>query len=308
MRCLPGWKQLKVKFSIVFKEKFTAYYDLVKFRLTSTVVATSAFGYILGCKFNTVGDWTTRFDWLEFAGVFIGGLFIVFGSNGLNQLLEKGQDSKMARTATRPIVEGRLTDNQARTFSLVSGFLGVLLLAVTTNYTATVLGLISFVVYVFVYTPMKGITPFAVMVGAIPGALPPLIGYTAVTNHIDEPGIILFLVQFFWQFPHFWAIAWLLHDDYQKAGYWLLPSRGGRDKSSAYQIVIYTVILVMTSMVPVYFRLCGKLALAGVLPVGLLFLFMAFRLLNTLDNTDARKLLFTSFVYTPLVYLSYIFL
>ncbi len=283
-----------------------AYYDLVKFRLTSTVVATSIFGYILSCKFNTVGHWTSRFDWIEFAGVLTGGLFIVFGSNGLNQLLEKGQDSKMARTATRPIVEGRLTEKQARTFSLISGLLGVIILAVTTNYTSTMLGFISFVLYVFVYTPMKGVSPFAVMVGAVPGALPPLIGYTAITNHIDEPGIILFLVQFFWQFPHFWAIAWLLHDDYQKAGYWLLPSRGGRDKGSAYQIVIYTVILIMTSLVPVYFGYCGKWALAGVLPVGLLFLYMAFRLLNTLDVKDAKKLLFTSFVYTPLVYLSYI--
>jgi protoheme IX farnesyltransferase len=283
-----------------------AYFDLVKFRLTSTVVATSIFGYLLGCKFNAVDGSLAGFSWLVFLGVFLGGLLIVFGSNGLNQLLEKTQDSQMMRTQNRPIVEGRLSESQARIFSIVCGIVGVLILLFTTPLLTTLLGALSLILYVFVYTPLKGITPLAVMIGAIPGALPPLIGYTAATGVIDDGGIILFLVQFFWQFPHFWAIAWLLHDDYQKAGYWLLPSKGGRDTYSAFQIVIYTLILIATSIMPVVYGMCDVWVLAGVLPAGLLFLFYALMLRKTLETSDARKLLFTSFLYTPVVFLSYI--
>lgn len=282
------------------------YGELVKFRLTTTVVATSAFGYILGCKMNNNLRWTSEFSWIEFLGVFTGGLFIVFASNGLNQLIEKENDSKMSRTAGRPVVEGRISVNDARIFSLASGVLGVLILALSTNFTATLLGVLSFAIYVFIYTPMKQISPFAVLVGAIPGALPPLIGYTAAIPRIDEPGVMLFLVQFFWQFPHFWAIAWLLHDDYQKAGYWLLPSQGGRDKRSAYQVLIYSVLLSMVAMMPVYYGLTGPWALVVIIPLSLFFCFKAFRLFRTLETKEARQLLFSSFVYTPLVFLSYI--
>jgi protoheme IX farnesyltransferase len=236
----------------------------------------------------------------------IGGLLVVFGSNGLNQLLEKIPDSKMARTQNRPIVEGRLTDNQARVFSWASAMAGVLVLMVTTSLLTALLGLLSFVLYVFVYTPMKGSSPLAVMVGAIPGALPPLIGYTAFTGKIDEAGIILFLVQFFWQFPHFWAIAWLLHDDYQKAGYWLLPSMGGRDKKSGFQVVLYTLILIVASVMPVFYGLCSYWALIGILSSGIFFAIFAFKLHKTLQIADAKKLLYASFIYTPIVFLTYI--
>jgi len=283
-----------------------AYFDLVKFRLTSTVVATSIFGYLLGCKFHSADNSLSGFNWLVFSGVLLGGLLIVFGSNGLNQLLEKTQDSQMSRTQTRPIVEGRLSESQARVFSLLCGIAGVVVLLFTAPLLTAILGGISLLLYVFVYTPLKGVTPLAVMIGAIPGALPPLIGYTAATGAIDEAGVILFLVQFFWQFPHFWAIAWLLHDDYQKAGYWLLPSKGGRDKYSAFQILVYTLILIATSAMPVVYGMCDTWVLAGVLPAGILFLFYAVKLHKTLEISDARKLLFTSFLHTPVVFLSYI--
>lgn len=288
------------------KETFKAYGQLVKFRLATSVVATSAFGYILGCKIFNTNDWTQDFDWLVFSGVVIGGLLVVFASNGLNQLIEKENDSKMARTATRPIVEGRISTRNARIFSLVSGVAGVAILAITTNFVATLLGFISFAIYVFIYTPMKQVSPFAVLVGAIPGALPPLIGYTAVIARIDEPGIMLFLVQFFWQFPHFWAIAWMLHDDYQKAGYWLLPSKGGRDKRSAYQILLYTVLLGLVSIMPVYYKVSGPYALLLIIPLCVYFCYKAFVLFRTLEVKDARKLLYSSLLFTPLVFLAYI--
>jgi protoheme IX farnesyltransferase len=153
---------------------------------------------------------------------------------------------------------------------------------------------------------MKQVSPVAVMIGAIPGALPPLIGYSAVVPRLDEIGLILFLVQFFWQFPHFWAIAWLLHDDYQKAGYWLLPTRGGRDKRSAYQILIYTVILNLVSLMPLYYGVSNIAAVSVIIPLALFFFYKSYRLFVTLDTTEARKLLYASFLYTPVVFLSYI--
>jgi heme o synthase len=282
------------------------YFELVKFRLTSTVVATSAFGYILGCKINNDAVWTSAFKWDQFLGVFFGGLFIVFASNGLNQVIEKENDGKMDRTSNRPVADGRLSISNARLFSLLCGVVGVLILAFFTNFTTTLLGFVSLVIYVFIYTPMKQISSLSVMVGAFPGALPPLIGYTAVTGTIDEPGMILFLVQFFWQFPHFWAIAWLLHDDYQKAGYWMLPSKGGRDKRSGYQILIYTVLLVLISLWPVYYGMCKIQGLYLILPIGLFFTYKAIILFKTLEISDARKLLYASFLYTPVVFLAYI--
>jgi protoheme IX farnesyltransferase len=153
---------------------------------------------------------------------------------------------------------------------------------------------------------MKQVSPLAVMVGAIPGALPPLIGYSAVIPSLDQLGIILFLIQFFWQFPHFWAIAWMLHDDYQKAGYWLLPSGGGRDKRSAYQILIYTVILALVCLMPLFYNIASLKAIVVIIPMSLFFLYKAFRLFKTLEIKDARQLLFTSFLFTPVVFLCYI--
>ncbi len=293
-------------------ETLKAFAQLVKFRLTITVVATSAFGYLLGLKYTYLDEWQHYFHWMNFLGVFFGGMLIVFASNGLNQVIEKENDSRMSRTSKRPMVEDRLTIQQARIFCFVSGVAGIVWLYFAANALSALLGFLSFAIYVFVYTPMKQISPLSVMVGAFPGALPPLIGYTAVTNGLDFPGLILFLVQFFWQFPHFWAIAWILHEDYQKAGYWLLPSAGGRDKNSAYQVLIYTVILIAVSLMPIYhayYNLATHNALyqlAVVLPLGLWFLYKAFRLFKSLEVADARKLLYASFLYTPVVFLAYI--
>jgi len=283
-----------------------SYFQFIKFRLSSTVAGTSAFGYLLGCQINNREHWRDAFEWPVFWAVLVGGMLVVFASNGLNQIIEKGNDSKMTRTSSRPIVEDRISLPNARIFCWVTGLLGLLLLAVLTPFTTMLLSLVSLVVYVFVYTPMKQVSPLAVMVGAIPGALPPLIGYTAAVGRIDEPGMMLFLVQFFWQFPHFWAIAWMLHDDYQKAGYWLLPSSGGRDKRSAYQILIYTVLLMLVSMMPIYYELSAPQALMLILPAGFWVLFNAYRLFRSLEVADARKLMFASLLFTPAVFMAYI--
>lgn len=283
-----------------------AFGQLIKFRLTSSVAATSVFGYLLGCKLNADGSWTELFDWSVFLGVLIGGMLVVFASNGLNQIIEKENDGKMARTSARPIVEERIPLSQAILFCWITGIAGIVLLSLTVPFVAVFLSGLSLAIYVFVYTPMKQTSNIAVMIGAIPGALPPLIGYTAVVGRIDEPGMMLFLVQFFWQFPHFWAIAWMLHDDYQKAGYWMLPSSGGRDKKSAYQILIYTVLLIIISMTPIYYGMCGVKSLMLILPISLWVLAKAFALFRSMEIVDARKLLYATLIYTPVVFLGYI--
>lgn len=283
------------------------YVELIKFRLTTTVVATSSFGYLIALKYTKGTHWLDDFNWLLFLGVLVGGMFIVFAANGLNQIIEKENDGKMSRTSNRPIVEGRISVRDARVFCWITGFVGIFtLIAVGASFLSVLLGGLSLVIYVFVYTPMKQVSPIAVMIGAIPGALPPWIGYAAIVPRLDELGLILFLVQFFWQFPHFWAIAWMLHDDYQKAGYWLLPTKSGRDKRSAYQVLIYTVILIMVSMMPLMYGIASIKAISVILPVGLFFLFKAYRLFVTLEVSEAKKLLYASFLYTPIVFLCYI--
>lgn len=289
------------------KSTFKSYLELIKFRLTSTVVATSSFGYLIALKSIGGDDWLSLFNWWLFAGVLIGGMFIVFAANGMNQIIEKENDAKMSRTSNRPIVENRINVKSARIFCWITGILGLfVLMASGASFLAVLLGGLSLVVYVFIYTPMKQVSPMAVLVGAIPGALPPWIGYAAVVPRVDELGFILFLVQFFWQFPHFWAIAWILHEDYQKAGYWLLPTKGGRDKRSAYQVLIYTVILNLVSMMPLMYGIADIKAISVIIPVGVFFLFKAYRLFQTLEVSEARKLLYASFLYTPVVFLCYI--
>ena len=286
---------------------FKNYVELIKFRLTTTVVATSSFGYLIALKYTKGTHWLDDFNWLLFIGVLVGGMFIVFAANGLNQIIEKENDGKMSRTSNRHIEEGRLSVRDARVFCWITGFVGIFtLIAVGASFLSVLLGGLSLVIYVFVYTPMKQVSPMAVMIGAIPGALPPWIGYAAIVPRLDELGLILFLIQFFWQFPHFWAIAWMLHDDYQKAGYWLLPTKSGRDKRSAYQVLIYTVILIMVSMMPLMYGIASIKAISVILPLGLFFLFKAYRLFVTLEVSEAKKLLYASFLYTPIVFLSYI--
>jgi protoheme IX farnesyltransferase len=175
------------------------------------------------------------------------------------------------------------------------------------NWQSAVLGFGAFFSYVFIYTPMKRVSPWAVFVGAFPGAIPPFLGAVAATDKFGFLPGILFFVQFTWQFPHFWAIAWMLHDDYQKAGYWLLPSGGGRDKKSAYQILIYTVILNLVSLMPLLYGVSSVNVLFVILPLCLYFFFKSLQLFKTLEIKDARKLLYASFLYTPVVFLSYIF-
>jgi protoheme IX farnesyltransferase len=198
------------------------YHQLVKTRLTLSVVISAVLGFWLGA-----GELTSFTLMWPLA---IGGFLVVAASNGLNQVIERNFDKLMVRTNNRPVATGRMGVLEAVLFSLLSGTVGVAILTTYLNPMSGVLGCIALLSYAFVYTPLKRYTPFAVFVGAIPGAIPPLLGWVAATGTIGMGGIVLFMIQFFWQFPHFWSIAWLLDEDYQRAGYRLLPSRNGKIK------------------------------------------------------------------------------
>jgi protoheme IX farnesyltransferase len=231
----------------------------------------------------------------------IGGFLVTAASNGFNQIIERNLDKLMARTQNRPLPSGKMTLNQAFFIAITLGILGILLLWVFINPLSGILGTLALLLYTFVYTPLKQKTPLAVFIGAFPGAIPPMLGYVAVSGTMSLEAIILFSVQFMWQFPHFWAIAWVLDDDYKKAGFYLLPSRGGRDKSSAFQVLIYTLCLLPVSLMPIVFNISGSIAAVIIILCGIGFIAQAIKLYSRCDVKSAQQLMFGSFVYLPVV-------
>ena len=245
-------------------------------------------------------------DGLVIFYLMLGGTLVTAASNGANQIWERDLDKFMNRTNRRPLPTGQMSLREAYIICVFSLITGTILLALI-NWKSAILGVLAFVSYVFIYTPLKQKTPWAVFVGAFPGAIPPLLGAIAHTNAFGfEPGV-LFFVQFTWQFPHFWAIAWVLYDDYKKAGFSLLPSRTGRSKHSAFQIMLYALALIPFSLVPWLLGWTGiySLIIASVLGIG--FFLYAYKLYHSLEVSDARKLMFASFVYLPIIQFVYVF-
>lgn len=235
----------------------------------------------------------------------IGGIFVTGASNGMNQIIERDLDAKMERTKNRPIPQGRLSLTEA--YIIVATLLNAgLLFMYLINIHVLIWSFLSFVLYAFVYTPLKLRTPWAVFVGAIPGAFPPFIGALAFQDGYTQLAGILYLVQFMWQFPHFWAIAWVLYDDYKHGGFNLLPAKNGRSKESAFPILVYTLLLVPFSLLPWALNMTGDATLIIGSLLGLGFFLYAYRLYLTCDVKDARKLMFASFVYLPLIQFLYV--
>ena len=239
----------------------------------------------------------------------MGGYLLTGASNGLNQVIEKRVDGLMERTAERPLPAGRMEPSQAILYSVLAGIIGLGCLF-TLNPLSGWLGVAALVSYAFIYTPLKSRSTLSVFVGAFPGALPPMIGYVAATGDFGiEPGT-LFAVQFMWQFPHFWAIAWLAHDDYQKAGYHMLPFRAGRTKESAWQILMYTAFCIPASLLPWALPtgspMVGNIALSVAILCGIGLMIPAVKLFRTLDRKYARQLMFASFAYLPVVQIAYV--
>ncbi len=274
---------------------------LFKLRLTFLVVISAVLGYFMG---TNVADWTKLF------ALSIGGLLLTGGSNGMNQVLEKEWDKLMHRTQNRPIPAGRMQPVEGLIISLLAGIVGIAVLWIFINTASGVLGLLAFFMYVFIYTPMKRVSSLAVFIGAFPGAIPPMLGYVAATNSYGLEAGLLFAMQFMWQFPHFWAIAWVAHDDYQRGGYKLLPFNEGRTKKSAFQILLYSLFLIPVSLlpwaIPLHQPLVGNLAAIVAFLAGSVMAYFSFKLYKSCEISDARKVMFTSFFYLPIVQLFYV--
>ncbi|MCP9745703.1 heme o synthase [Lacihabitans sp. CS3-21] len=284
-------------FKISFGKKSRAYFDLTKFRLSITVVFSSCFGYSL---------YANDLNFVELLIFGFAAFCITASANIINQIKEIELDKLMSRTVNRPLPSGRLSIAEASVFGFIMGILGLSILVFKYNVSAASLALLSLILYGFVYTPLKRVGPIAVAVGALPGAFPPMIGWVAASGHFGlEPGI-LFAIQFFWQFPHFWAIAWVLDDDYKKAGFKLLPSKGGKDLNSAIQIVIYTLFLLPLCWVPYYLQMTKIDSAVIALLCGILFLAQTLYLMKERSKKAAMGLMFGSFLYLPIVQIAYL--
>lgn len=284
--------------------KWKDFSQLIKFRLTFLVVFSASISFLIGSKVNeqTLGE---RINWTNWGMLIAGGFLVTGAANIFNEIIEKDLDKLMKRTMLRPIPAGKMTTGQALIIGMFMGIFGTYLLG-SLNLTTGFLSVFSIFLYAFAYTPLKRKSPIAVFVGAIPGALPPLIGYVAAHPKIDVIALVLFGIQFVWQFPHFWAIAWVLDDDYKLAGFRLLPT-GKRDKVSAITALIFTLILLPVSLLPTYLHFGGYIIGGVSLALSLVFIYQAFMLTRTLEIKSAKQLMYGSFFYLPLVQLILLF-
>ena len=279
------------------------YIELLKPRLSATVLFSCLVGYLLA---------TELVDYFLLLKLMVGGFCLVAASNGLNQVYEVNVDSLMERTKNRPLPTKRISITNAFLFSLSLGLCGVIILS-TINFRCVFFGTLSCLIYVLGYTPLKTSTPLSGFIGAFPGAMPFMLGWVSVTNQFGLETGILFAIQFLWQFPHFWSIAWIRYSDYNKAGIQLLPS-GQKDHKSAFQIVFYTFWLLPISISPLllsYLQIDSKLQLSlfGALSIfilGFVFLRFALKLLQDKTIASAKKLMFFSLLYLPLLQIIYV--
>ncbi len=275
------------------KSWFSVYADLFKARLTALVLLTTFVGFYLG--------WQGAMNFILMFHALFGTALVASGAAALNQFLEREYDAKMRRTATRPLPSGRL---QPTTVMLVGGICcaaGLVYLATLVNLLTSVLGAVTLVSYLFIYTPMKRVSWINTLVGAIPGALPPLMGWTAARNELTGEGWALFAILAFWQIPHFMAIAWMYRDEYAKAGFVMLPSIDPTGVRTAQQAISNTLALLIASLCPFAFGLTGKIYLAAALILGLGFFWCAIQFSRQMTLPRAKQLFFASIIYLPLL-------
>ncbi len=271
--------------------------ELMKFRLSFLVAFSCAFGYVLGAN---------NYQLSSMFLVALGGFLVSGGGIIINQILEKDIDKLMTRTQNRPLPTYRVSINEAIVLCIVVSSLGLGILYLVSNGLTVLLSFVSLILYGFVYTPLKRVGPIAVFVGAIPGALPPLLGWLAATGSITHEAVIIFGIQFIWQFPHFWAIAWLAFDDYKKAGIKLLPSSGEKNFQTAVQIMIYTLFLIPMGLLPAKFGTTGIDSAIIATVCGVIFLGMTFSLMATKSMSAAKRIMFSSFFYLPIVQIAFL--
>ncbi len=284
---------------VTMQTMFTDFKQLTKVGLSLSVVFSSVAGYLIAVE-------TVNYFILSLLA--IGGFFMVGASNAFNQIIEKDVDGLMKRTQNRPLPTGRMSVNTALFIAVLFTILGIAILY-SINPKSALFGAISIFIYTSVYTPLKAVTPLTVFVGAIPGAIPFMLGWVAATNNFGIEAGFLFMIQFFWQFPHFWAIGWLQFEEYKKVGYNMLPM-GKKDKGAVKQIIFYTVIMILVSIAPVL-RVSGEFYIYPVTAIlvallGVLMLFYGVKLYKSEQNIDARKLMLSSILYITIVPILYV--
>ena len=285
--------------SFAVASKVKDYFQLIKFTLSFMVVFSCVVCYLLAPNI--------KFDLASVLLLFTAGMLITGSANAINQAVEKDTDAVMKRTSTRPVAAGRMTANEAYTFAIITGAIGVIIMWYWFNFTSAMIGLFSLFLYAFIYTPLKKINSVSVLVGAFPGALPCLIGWVAATDIFSAGGWVLFGIQFLWQFPHFWAIAWVAHKDYSKAGFKLLPSDKGPTKFTAAQTIIYSMLMIPVGILPYYYKISGITSLWIVLVCNLWMVFVSVMLFIKMDVGAARKVMFSSYFYLMIVLLALLF-
>lgn len=283
-------------FTFAYKAK--AFLELLKPRLSMLVAFSVAFGYGLATR--------GAMDWVILSTLTLAAFLLSGASVAVNQVIEKDYDKLMERTKSRPIPTNRLSVSEALIFAGLCGLVSFFLLWRFTNVLTLALSVVSMLLYCFAYTPLKRVGPIAVFVGAIPGALPPLLGWVAASGAITHEAMIIFGIQFIWQFPHFWAIAWVADDDYKKAGFKLLPSGGGRDLNTAIQIMIYTMFLIPFGLLPAKFGITGLDSAIVATVCGIAFFAQTFSLMKTGSRQSALRIMFGSFLYLPIVQIAYL--
>jgi len=269
----------------------------MKFTLSFTVVFTCVICYMLAPAVKT-------YDWGMIIALTVAGLLVTGSANAINQAVEKDTDAQMKRTSTRPVAAGRMSQKTAYTFAIIAGIVGVAMMWYFFNLSSALLSAFSLFIYAFIYTPLKKINSIAVLVGAFPGALPCLIGWVAGNDDFALAGWSLFLIQFIWQFPHFWAIAWVAHADYSRVGFKLLPAKEGPTKFTALQSVMYSVLMVPIGFLPHYFNITGEVSMWILLVANIFMVVQCVRLYQNMGVPAARRVMFSSYIYLPIVFLA----
>ena len=277
-------------------KKIKDYLQLIKPSLSIMVVFSSVISYLLAPK--------VEYNWKMILLLFAGGMLVTGSANAINQVVEKDTDAMMKRTAKRPVAAGRMSAGEGWGFAILTGALGVFILGYYFNWLAAGLAVFSLFLYAFIYTPLKKVSAVSVLVGAFPGALPCLIGWAAGDDKLSAGGWVLFALQFLWQFPHFWAIAWISHQDYATAGFKLLPAEKGPTRYSAIQTIIYSLLLIPVGVIPYFIHMSGIVSLVIVLLANLFMVGRCVNLYRKMNAQAARKVMFGSYIWLPVVLLA----
>ncbi|MBI1342010.1 MAG: protoheme IX farnesyltransferase [Terrimonas sp.] len=283
--------------SFTLSGKLKDYLKLIKVSLSIMVVFSAVISYLLAPR-------VVEYDWWMITVLFVAGMLVTGSANAINQIVEKDTDAKMKRTSSRPVAAGRMSEKEAWVFSIVTGAAGIFMLIFFFNLLSAAVAAFSLFLYAFIYTPLKKVNAVSVIVGAVPGALPCLIGWAAGDDSLAVGGWVLFAIQFLWQFPHFWAIAWMAHKDYALAGFRLLPGEKDPTRYTALQSILYSLLLIPVGIIPYLVHMSGWVSLIIVTIANIFMLLQSVRLYREMQVKAARRVMFSSYIYLPVVLLA----